>query len=170
MSPKLTPHELGSTLGITIQTFVVLVLQWNCPKHFAKYLTLGVWAIVALIVGITTAAAGVQILGDAGQCALDPDFLSRSPHFLIHMGLLGCWITRNYRREQILSQYLWMWFITILTIVLYIIAALVILGYVKHDENGRLHWVSRDQVRLEFETADSEEQKEAKQMATQLLL
>ncbi|RXW23675.1 hypothetical protein EST38_g2148 [Candolleomyces aberdarensis] len=44
-----------STLAITIHTFAILILQWDNPPatHIANYLTLGVWLVVGIIVGIT---------------------------------------------------------------------------------------------------------------------
>ncbi|KAJ2930131.1 hypothetical protein H1R20_g6935, partial [Candolleomyces eurysporus] len=58
-----------STLGITIHTFVILILQWNNPPaaQVANYLTLGVWLAVGIIVGITFGVRGIEMIGPAGS-------------------------------------------------------------------------------------------------------
>ncbi|KAF6745199.1 hypothetical protein DFP72DRAFT_1091817 [Ephemerocybe angulata] len=109
-----------STLAITIQTWVLLVVQWNAPKHFATYLTLGVWAIVVLIVGTTVGLRGLDIIGPTGW---------------------WCWITEDHKVERITSTYLWMWIILVINIVCYAIAALVIRGYLARKGHFRFRWV-----------------------------
>lgn len=137
-----------STLAITLQTWVILVAQWNAPTHLAKYMTLAAWVISGLIVGITVGVKGLGIIGPAGS---------------------WCWVTSEYRAEQILSEYLWMWIILVLTIVLYGVDVLVIKGYVTIEGSFRLRWVSRDRVRVElFSQADNTDERERKQMALQL--
>ncbi|KAJ2922788.1 hypothetical protein H1R20_g14297, partial [Candolleomyces eurysporus] len=87
-----------STLAITLHTFAILVLQWNAPVHIAKYLSFGVLTIVAFIVGVTIGVSGLEIIGPVG---------------------LWCWITKDYKAEQLLGEYVWMWTILVLTIVFY---------------------------------------------------
>ncbi|KAF5316909.1 hypothetical protein D9611_003638 [Ephemerocybe angulata] len=136
-----------STLAITIQTWVILVAQWNAPVHFAKYLTLAVWVIVTLIVGITFGVRGLDIIGPAGS---------------------WCWITSAHKDEQIAAEYFWMWMVLILTIVFYGIDVLVIRGYLALDGHFQLHWVSRDRVQLNLTQADTLAEREKRQMALQL--
>ena len=62
-----------------------------------------------------------------------------------------------------------MWTILVLTIVFYVIAALVIQGYVV-IESG-IHWVAaRDRVQLKLTQGSSEEERASRKMAVQLLL
>ncbi|KAJ3539472.1 hypothetical protein NMY22_g4723 [Coprinellus aureogranulatus] len=135
-----------TTLAITIQTTFVLVAQWRTPPHFAKYLVLAVWVIVALIVGISLGVGGLDMIGPADG---------------------WCWIQTKYKAVQLLSEYLWMWIICILTGVLYVIDALVIRGFVAID-GWRLRWVSRDRVLLSLTEAETQEEHEKKKLAMQL--
>ncbi|KAJ2935598.1 hypothetical protein H1R20_g1497, partial [Candolleomyces eurysporus] len=139
-----------STLAITIHTFLLLVLQWSGPAHIAKYLALGVWLMVGLIVGLTFGIRGIEIIGPAGQ---------------------WCWVQSRHKTEQLLVEYLWMWIILVLTIVFYTIDALVIKGWVVIEGGARPRWVaSEDRVQLKLTQADSEEERANKKMAVQLLL
>ncbi|TFK26278.1 hypothetical protein FA15DRAFT_702921 [Coprinopsis marcescibilis] len=131
-----------STLGIAIQTFIILIVRWKAPKHFAKFLTASVWAVVVLITLIAQAVHPTDLMGPSGH---------------------WCWIPSKYRLEQIMAEYLWMWVIGLLTIVFYGLGYLVILGRIS---------LGRRDPQFERRRAaanESQQDRELRQIANQLL-
>ncbi|KAJ3530765.1 hypothetical protein NMY22_g8439 [Coprinellus aureogranulatus] len=148
-----------STLAISIQTTVILITPWRTPKHFAKYLVLAVWVIVSVIVGSTLGVEGLEMFEPAN---------------------FWCWHRPDLNLVLLLSEYLWMWIILFLMMILYVIDALIIRGSVEND-GWRIRWVSRSrssrnvreietQEELVQREAQAEEELERKQAALQLFL
>lgn len=62
-----------------------------------------------------------------------------------------------------------MWTILVVTMILYAVDALVVLGFI--TINGwRIHWVSRNRIQIDVSQAENDEEMERKDMAIQLAL
>ncbi|KAJ3525091.1 hypothetical protein NMY22_g10720 [Coprinellus aureogranulatus] len=134
-----------STLAISIQTMVILITPWRAPRHFAKYLVLGVWAVVSLIVGSTLGVHGLEMF--------EPQIFS-------------CWYKFDLNLALFLSEYLWMWIIWFVMMILYVTNALVIRGSVEKD-GWRIRWVSRSRANHDVQVVENQEELAQRQVEAQ---
>ncbi|KAH6906349.1 hypothetical protein BKA70DRAFT_1105730 [Coprinopsis sp. MPI-PUGE-AT-0042] len=137
-----------TSLAIAVHTFSILVLRWRAPRHICKFMVIGVWVLTALLVGI-------------------PNIVRRNEQYYGNTGY-WCWIPSKFKTEQILSEYLWVWFAAFSMIILYGIMFLVMRGFIL-IENG-IHWrTSAKRVHLDLDEAETEEERESRAIANLLL-
>lgn len=101
-----------TSLAISVQTFYVLVLRWPIRKAHSRWIVLGLWAFVALDVGIPNAV----------YRKAEPPYYGSTGYW--------CWVDPEYQVEQIVTEYLWMWAAAFFMIVLYGIMFAVIFGLI----------------------------------------
>jgi hypothetical protein len=108
--------QLGDTgvalisLAIALHTFGVLIFRWK-SSHIHALSAIGLICLfITLMIGITCAIhKGDTFYGDTKY---------------------WCWITANYNRERIGTQYLWLWIAAFVDTILYVFLALVVKGFV----------------------------------------
>lgn len=145
-----------TSLAIAVHTFSILILRWRAPRHIAKFMVAGVWAFTALVVGIPYAIRRDHLYyGDTG---------------------FWCWIVPEWRTEQIVSEYAWVWTAAIAMVVLYGIMFLVMRGFMKVGNSLHFQASQRRQRRSaggkEEDISESEsddEEEEMRAMANMLL-
>ncbi|KAH7928512.1 hypothetical protein BV22DRAFT_199840 [Leucogyrophana mollusca] len=105
-----------STIAIALHTLHVLVFRWHTPPRMALLVLLGIWVIVALLVGIPSATQS-NYYGPTGY---------------------WCWIARD-NFERIGLEYLWLWIAAFLNIVVYVFLALVVKRVIVIDGH-KIRW------------------------------
>jgi len=81
--------------------------------------------------------------------------------------LTGCWIKSEFKTEQIVTEYLWVWMAALLMAILYTIMFIVMRGWFIID-NG-VHWYTNYGQRQPTEV-ETEEEQESKAIANLMLL
>jgi hypothetical protein len=101
-----------ATLAIAVHTFSIIVFKWSPPSspRLALFILAGIWTFLLIIVA-TNASINRK-----------KDYYGDTD--------LWCWITEDFPVQRIALEYFWMWFTSLLNIVLYCILALVIKGFV----------------------------------------
>ncbi|KAF8149493.1 hypothetical protein B0H34DRAFT_189084 [Crassisporium funariophilum] len=137
-----------TSLAIAVHTFSILVLRWKAPRHISKYVVLGVWIFTALVIGI-------------------PNAIHRNEKYYGPTGY-WCWIVPEFKTEQIVTEYLWVWIAGFSMAILYTIMFLVIRGWFIID-NG-IHWhKTYEPVQEGAWEPETEEDKETKLIANSML-
>ncbi|KAF8894349.1 hypothetical protein CPB84DRAFT_1682661 [Gymnopilus junonius] len=139
-----------SSLAIAIQTFAVLILRWRMPRHFSKFLVLGIWVFDAMVIGI-------------------PNIVHRNKRYYGDTGY-WCWILDDYRAEQIVTEYLWSWTAGFVMLILYGITFMVMRGWIIVD-NG-VYWYKNYTAKLRdsrMGPIETEEDRTAKAIANMML-
>jgi len=131
--------QLGATgvalisLAIALHTFGVMIFRWDSSNKHAL-LTIGLICVfITLMIGISCAVhKGDQFYGNTKY---------------------WCWITSAYTGERIGTEYLWLWIAAFVDIVLYVLLALVVKGFIvingckiripANEERVRQSWTSR---------------------------
>lgn len=101
-----------ASLAIAIHTFAVLVFRWR-PKNtptIAIIVVSTIWLFVILLISISFGT-------HKGK-----DYYGNTQYW--------CWITSAYPAQRIALEYFWMWFTSLLNIVLYVPIALVLKGII----------------------------------------
>ncbi|PPQ92973.1 hypothetical protein CVT25_000174 [Psilocybe cyanescens] len=137
-----------TSLAIGVHTFSILVLRWRAPKHISKLLVVGIWIFAALVIGIPNAIhRNTKYYGDTGY---------------------WCWILQEFKTEQIVTEYLWVWSAGILMVILYSIMFVVMRGWVVLDEG--VHWYKNYRPKHpNLAVPETEEDKASKEIANLML-
>ncbi|KAF9479020.1 hypothetical protein BDN70DRAFT_895235 [Pholiota conissans] len=107
-----------TSLAISVHTFSVLVLRWNAPRYVTRIMVIGVWVFAAIVIGTPNIVhAHKRYYGDTGY---------------------WCWILVEFKAEEIVTEYLWVWVAGIMNAILYTIMFVVMRGWFIID-NG-IHW------------------------------
>ena len=61
-------------------------------------------------------------------------------HFFYQVDVKGCFVRKGFLKEQITSEYLWLWIAGFLMTILYFIMFLVMREWFIVDEYGVWHW------------------------------
>ncbi|KIY73194.1 hypothetical protein CYLTODRAFT_387202 [Cylindrobasidium torrendii FP15055 ss-10] len=106
-----------STMAIAVNTFIVLVFQWQSPTKVAAVVVGLIWLFITLIVAITFAKHRNQ------------NYFGNTQYW--------CWISAEFGAERIGLEYAWLWTAAIVNIICYIFIALIVQGVLVVDK-GRL--------------------------------
>jgi len=104
-----------TSLAITIDTFLILVLYRKPGEHTSKIVLAAIWICTGLVVGIPLIIHKPDILYG------DTDY--------------WCWIDADYTAERVLTDYIWVWLTGLAMAVLYPIIALTICGLARKVNN-----------------------------------
>ncbi|KAH9484864.1 hypothetical protein JR316_0001766 [Psilocybe cubensis] len=138
-----------TSLAIGVQTFSILVLRWRAPKHISKLLVVGIWIFAGLVIGI-------------------PNAVHRNTVYYGNTGY-WCWILQEFKTEQIVTEYLWVWSAGILMVILYGIMFVVMRGWVILDDEG-VHWYRNYRPQhANLAVPETEEDKVSKEIANLML-
>jgi len=130
------------SLAIAVHTFCVLVLRWRAPKYISKLVVAAIWAFTALVVGI-------------------PYHSHRKERYFGEAGY-WCFIRRGFKKEQLISEYIWVWMAALLMAILYLIMFFVLRGWFIVDNGVYWHKNYRPRhgdVKPEEETQDERDSK-----------
>ena len=83
-----------------------------------------------------------------------------------YYSLLGCWILPQFKAEQIVTEYLWVWLAGFFMIILYGIMFAIIRGWFNIDHG--IHW--RNQSVRNILDIESDDDKKIKAVANSMLL
>ncbi|CAA7260692.1 unnamed protein product [Cyclocybe aegerita] len=137
-----------TSLAIAVHTFSILVLRWRAPRHISKFVVVGVWVFTALVIGI-------------------PNAVHRNERYYGPTGY-WCWIVTEYKVEQIVTEYLWVWVAGLSMAILYTLMFVVMRGWFIID-NG-IHWHKNyNPVHHGAAAPETEEDKESKAIAKMML-
>ncbi|KAF8971222.1 hypothetical protein BDZ97DRAFT_1914223 [Flammula alnicola] len=137
-----------TSLAIALHTFSVLVLRWRAPRHATRIMIVGVWMFAALVIGI-------------------PNAVHRHQRYYGEIGY-WCWIIEEFRTEQIVSEYLWVWVAGFSMVILYTIMFIVMRGWFVID-NG-VHWHKNYNPSCpSVAEIETDEEKQTKVIATLML-
>ncbi|KAK0211095.1 hypothetical protein DFS33DRAFT_1270966 [Desarmillaria ectypa] len=100
-------------ISIAIHTFLVLVFKYYARPKVAPLVVIMIWTFLGLVVGVSLAIHHGEIYYGNTQ--------------------YWCWITRDFRTEQIALEYGWVWFAASVNIMCYAMIALVLKGIVLVD-------------------------------------
>jgi hypothetical protein len=107
--------------AIAFHTFSILVLRRKGPAQLPKYIVVGIWTLVALIIGSGNAAHRNEVYYGPTQ--------------------FWCWITDKFKAEQIVTEYLWVWISGCSMIILYGIMFAVIRRWFNSTKGT--HWYNQ---------------------------
>lgn len=107
--------------AIAFHTFCVLVLHWKEPPQLPKYVIVGIWTLTALILGSANAVHRNEVYYGPTQ--------------------FWCWITDEFKAEQIVTEYLWVWISGFSMIILYSIMFAVIHRWMNIAQG--IHWYNQ---------------------------
>lgn len=97
------------SLAIAVYTFCVLAVRWHPPFISTIVVIVLIWIFLALITGVASAKHGAQgYYGDTKY---------------------WCWITDHFEDERIALEYFWMWLAAMGNIVIYVLLAFLVKGF-----------------------------------------
>jgi hypothetical protein len=82
----------------------------------------------------------------------------------------GCWVRKELRTEQLLTEYVWQWASAFLMLILYTIMFVVMRGWLIEDVSGGWYWYTHNKTRNGAGQRETQEEKESKAIAKLLLL
>lgn len=117
-----------------------MVLHWKEPPRLPKYLIIGIWTLTALILGSANAVHRHEVYYGPTQFCVFMLLLILTSAFLTFV-LLGCWITDEFKAEQIVTEYLWVWLSGFSMFILYGIMFAVIHRWMNIAQG--IHWYNQ---------------------------
>ncbi|KAI5122571.1 hypothetical protein M0805_004788 [Coniferiporia weirii] len=108
-----------STLAIAVHTFCAVVLRWrpSRPRAVSALVLAAIWVVIAIIIVVSVATHANDL----------PDYWGNTEYW--------CWITKRYKVQQYMLDYVFMWATAFANIILYIPLSLVIKGIIIVDGN-----------------------------------
>ncbi|KAF9523495.1 hypothetical protein CPB83DRAFT_862794 [Crepidotus variabilis] len=139
-----------SSLCIALHTFAVLVLRWMPPRHASKMAVIFIWTFAAVVIGI-------------------PHAVHKNDEYY-GPTTFWCWILPNWRVEQIVTEYLWVWFSALSMLVLYTLMFCVMKGWISIGRGLGDPLVVIDSTEPPSPTSDGAEQAKRTKAIANLML
>ena len=133
--------------NVAIYTFSTLIFRLKPGTNLFRgtLIVAGIWIAIILNVGINAGINGAsKFYGPTGACKSDPFARVWKLNFF-----QGCWISKEFRVQRTVADFLWMW-ISAFSSVLAYVAAFLVLGDFVQVEGWRVRWTRRRESRLIF--------------------
>lgn len=126
--------------NIAIYTFSTLIFRREPDTDLfrAALIVAGIWTAISLDVAINIGINGAShFYGPTGYCESIPP----TPGWKLNHSQ-GCWIAEEFSVQRTAADFLWMWISAFSSILAYVAAFLVLVGFVE-VEGWRVRWTSR---------------------------
>jgi hypothetical protein len=126
---------------VAIYTFSALIFRLRSSTNLfrAWLIVAGIWIAIILNVSINVGINGSHFYVP-GRCC---EFIPFTREWKLNLSQ-GCWIASEFKVQQIVADYLWMWISAFASVLAYVAVFLVLRGFVK-VEGWRVRWTPRQE-------------------------